>query len=333
VAALAVLLLFAAPLAPTGTPTAEAVPRGKKKKKKKKKKRKPPKGLAKATSEELKEIRWYVGKLGARHPFLHGKACKKLSEYGHKAEMAIQPLSHLMHSAKVEIAVDCASALAHVGRYSTVAVKALGKAVREHKEAGVRREAAFGLGIVGEWGADAVDDLIKGLADESADVREASAMALGTIGAECLDAGPELEKLLADDDARVAMAAAIALPKVGHASDAAVPLLTKALGDKRQVARRTRAAEALGALGESAAPAVSALSALVAEEYEHNPAIPYGAHRKKQHFDMRVAAANALGAIGAAAKDAVGALTTVVDEESNEGLKQAAEAALKAIGS
>jgi HEAT repeat protein len=131
-----------------------------------------------------------------------------------------------------------------------------------HKDAAVRRSAAFAVGRLGSGGLQAVPYLLRRLkVDDDAGVRATAASAVGDVVAALRSSGrvlgPDvaglLQKALDEDaDPRVKRGAAYALGTFGTAAAPAAESLRKALRD-REPSVRQNAAWALGQLGADAA--------------------------------------------------------------------------------
>src|SRR5262249_47566693 len=127
-----------------------------------------------------------------------------------------------------------------------------------HRDAAVRRSAAFALGKCGSAAVPEVPKLVRSLKDPNARVREAAAFALGEIGPTAWDETiPALINLLANDsEALIRRSAAFALGSLGRHTppsstesiQAIRTALEKSLGDSEPSVRQN-AARALGRLG------------------------------------------------------------------------------------
>jgi HEAT repeat protein len=137
-----------------------------------------------------------------------------------------------------------------------------------HRDASVRRSAAFALGRMGEEARGAVSQLVRRLQQDSdAGVRDMAASAIGDIARALKDnnsavwrkSGGILVQLLKDDPSeRVRRSAAYALGAFGAQAAGAAETLMRALGDDKASVRQN-AAWALGQFGEAAREAVPKL--------------------------------------------------------------------------
>lgn len=137
----------------------------------------------------------------------------------------------------------------------------------------------------------------------------------------------ELATALSSPDLAVRTRAVMALAEAGPGAKDAVPALARAVGD-RNLNVRYWAGSTLKALGPAAAGAVPALVGMLKTFPGGTPELD---GPMRYYPDARQVAAEALGAIGPAAKAAVPALKEALKDDS-DGVRQAAAAALKAIG-
>ncbi len=107
-----------------------------------------------------------------------------------------------------------------------------------------------------------LDDLLKQLADPSADMRYAALREIKQQGPNTAKkAVPQIVAALKDQDSTVRYGAALAVPLCGHDAADAMPTLIELLKD-RDALVRAAAANAIPALGANAQTAVSALQRL-----------------------------------------------------------------------
>jgi len=186
-----------------------------------------------------------------------------------------------------------------------------------HRDASVRRSAAFALGRMGEEARSAVAQLVRLLQEEpDAGVRDMAASALGNIARALKDdnaavwakSGGLLVQLLTDDPSeRVRRSAAYALGAFGPQASGAVGPLLKALSDDKASVRQN-AAWALGQIGEAAGMAVPKLCACL----------------RDPDTLVRRDAAGALGSLGQAGAKAGHPLIDLVKSESDAVVKRTA---------
>jgi HEAT repeat protein len=188
-------------------------------------------------------------------------------------------------------------------------------AALSHKDASVRRSAAFALGKMGVGAQPAVGKLVKRLeTDGDAGVREAAAAAIGDIvlevrggekGLEVPRLLPIVQKALNDPDPRVQRSAAYAIGTMGGAAKPAADALMEVLKDnKKNACVRQNAAWALGQIGSEGGE--QAAAALCEALGDRDPLVKRDA-------------AGALGAVGRpAAVGAVGPLLDLVQREKDD---------------
>jgi HEAT repeat protein len=186
-----------------------------------------------------------------------------------------------------------------------------------HRDASVRRSAAFALGRMGENARSAVSQLVRLLQqDLDAGVRDMAASALGAIARALKDdnaaiwqkSGGMLVQLLKDDPSeRVRRSAAYALGSFGPQAAGAAESLLKALDDDNASVRQN-AAWALGQIGEAAGEAVPKLCACL----------------RDPDALVRRDAAGALGSMGKASEKAGRPLIDLVKSEPDSVVKKTA---------
>jgi HEAT repeat protein len=156
---------------------------------------------------------WWIWRLGSSDRSVRDVAAERLGE--RRSVRAIGPLLEAWsRSPKIEDlscwtpldAHPCADALVKIG---APAVPALGKALLDPSRSGLAAEALAGIG-----GDEAVAALIGGLQSGDARVRRDAAWGLGLLGQSSKAAIPVLERLLGDADERVGEMAANALAQV-----------------------------------------------------------------------------------------------------------------------
>jgi len=196
-----------------------------------------------------------------------------------------------------------------------------------HRDASVRRSAAFALGRMGENARSAVSQLVRLLQEDAdAGVRDMAASALGDIARALKDDNVAvwfkssrilMQRLTDDSSERVRRSAAYALGAFGpQAAGAAGPLIKALSDDKASV--RQNAAWALGQIGEAAgAAAVSKLCACL----------------RDPDALVRRDAAGALGSMGKAGEKAARSLIDLVQGESDTVVKKTALESLVHIAS
>jgi len=172
------------------------------------------------------------------------------------------PLSVHARQLKSESASDRASAARAIGAfgpYGAPAVTDLAKALAD-PDARVRQAAAWAFSQMVDAGAAAVPALAKSLTDADPHVRSMSAVALRSIGPKASDAVPALIQAVNDTDAFVRAPAADALGRIGPAAKSAVQTLQdRLLASLEQVYVLRSVAAALGDIGPVAASALPAL--------------------------------------------------------------------------
>jgi HEAT repeat protein len=156
---------------------------------------------------------------------------------------------------------QAARALRNIG---SKAVLALVEALKD-KDKGVRKAAAFALGLIGQEAKPAVSALIEALKDENDSVRSYAAEALGRIGSEAKTAVLALVEALKDENKNVRVRSVEALGIIGADSKVAVAALTETLSDE-DIWVRLRAAVALVKIGQDAKPALPALIEALKDE-------------------------------------------------------------------
>lgn len=225
-------------------------------------------------------------------------------------------LSDMLQHKDVGIRGDAAVALERMGKAARDAVPALAAALKD-SEAGVRARAAKALYYIGPDAGAAVPALEDALESSDPTLRSFAAIALGGLGPEAARAVPRLRKALEDSEPGLRLSAAQALWAVQLRADEVLPVLTKLLKEK-DAAVRARAAAVLSRLGSKASPAVADLFALLEDE----------------DITVRVATVKALGEIGGplarATYPTLSELTK--DDQPDEGLRRAAAETLKKIG-
>ncbi|GAX41682.1 hypothetical protein NIES4075_26790 [Tolypothrix sp. NIES-4075] len=240
------------------------------------------------------EINSYIEKLGSDNFCESQKAFEGLYKLGSKA---VPDLVKALQNKNPKFRSSAAFALGIIGEKTETAsaVPALIQALKNDKEADVRKDAAEALGRIGEKAASAVPALIQALKnDKEANVRLFAASGLRGIGKEAASAVPALaEALKSDKEPDVRSIAVEALGRIGEKAASAVPTLTEALKNDNEADLHSSAAEALGRIGEKAASAVPTLTEALKNDKE---------------ADVRLSAADALGSIGEKAASAVPAL-------------------------
>jgi HEAT repeat protein len=160
-------------------------------------------------------------------------------------EDVVQTLAHHLGHADVLVRIEVVRAIAGMG---PLAVSWLVLPLSDSHFA-VRREAATGLGKMGQDAVSAVAALAPLLQDEDMHVRVAATLTLGLIGPGAAPAIPALMRVLIGLHLILSRLAAQSLSRVGVA---AVPALTQALISADKYARR-EAAWALGEIGPAVA--------------------------------------------------------------------------------
>lgn len=194
-----------------------------------------------------------------------------------------------------------------------------------HADAARRREALSALGSIGADASEAVTSIAAILRDDpSGDLRSQAALALAKMAPASRTAAPALAQALRDKEPHVRMNAAIALHRLRTDARPAVAALAKAIADEDnhtnlstfQFTIQEIAALALGRASAGSGDAVADLEALL---------------QRAETAELKVAAAHALGEVGSAAQSAAPALRKLL-ADSNQAVREAAQASLRAIG-
>lgn len=222
---------------------------------------------------------------------------------------------------RILLAVGCLAVL-NVSVVRAGALEFLGKSVESwqkeltHRDASVRRSAAFALGRMGEGSRGAVSQLVRRLLeDKDAGVRDMAASAIGDIARALrgnseeawTKSGGTLVQALSDPSEQVRRSAAYAVGAFGPQAAGAVGDLMKALEDEKDSVRQN-AAWALGRIGEDASAAVPKLCACL----------------RDKNTLVRRDAAGAFGAMGKAAEKAGRPLIELVKSETDNVVKKTA---------
>jgi HEAT repeat protein len=198
---------------------------------------------------------------------------------------------------------------------------------RQQAPTGLRSQAAFALGRIGEPVGDIVKSLSAALKDDKMEVRQQAAEALSWIGPPARPAVPALIAALKDDESKVVRKACQALSFIGDGS--AVPaLLATFQGDRAEVvAEAGRALWRLGPKAEQVVPALLPMAQGPIDKSAHPRALlaSFGPRAvlvlekalRDEKAERREAAAEVLGRIGPPARTAVPALIAALKDKSS----------------
>lgn len=196
------------------------------------------------------------------------------------------------------------------------AVVPLAQALLNDESLRVRESAARALRNIGTEASAAIPELLTAMHAGSRDQREAASSVLGSVS---LGDRDDIDALVrtstSDSELSVRLAARGSLVRMARTSPAIFDRYAEAAASPGPVARRVALIDALGRLGEAAAPAVPAL--LVA--------------LREGTAEVREEAARSLGRIGADAADALLPLRRVAAWDRSQGVRDAAEQAIKSI--
>jgi len=182
------------------------------------------------------------------------KAVAELADLGPKAAKAVGPLVKLLDEKNEDLRLNAALALSKIG---PAAVGELRGAL-DHKDEDVRFYAVWSLGWIGPPAKEAAGQVVKLLADPSANVRRKAAFALGKIAPEPDSAIRSLLGAFNDKSPEVRLAAADA---VAQFKDKAVPVLKEALGSKdaQVVTQALKTVELIGTDAKRLVPEVQTI--------------------------------------------------------------------------
>lgn len=179
--------------------------------------------------------------------------------------VSISPLAQAMKSPNRKLRLNAAEALAVLGK---PAIPALVDLLRNSKDDGVRRQAAWALGNMDEAPISAIEDLrVAATRDEKRFVRWRSIVSLGMIGYPARSTVPDLILLAQDPDPMTRSVSVEALIKINDASKEQVDLFVKLLGDSNLNVRRA-AIFGLGQFGQLSKDALPRLEQIESQDLE-----------------------------------------------------------------
>ena len=240
-------------------------------------------------------------------------AARALADLKPGPEIAMPAIRRALEHADGAQLTDALDALASLG---AAAVPELIDALQEEP---AQARVAYILGRIGPAAAPAVPALAKLVHSPNADVQREAIFALAKIGPKAAPAVKSLVQVFQDGQPEVRYGAAYALGEIGPAASAAKPALVAALQDSDSVA----AVVSAWALAHIDAKCEAACTKGI-------PLLIQGLEDPEPRFRREAAAA--LACFGPTAKAAVPALKKVAAGDEDPGVREAATAALEAIG-
>jgi HEAT repeat protein len=273
--------------------------------------------LAKMNPEDVQLQREVVPRLvealKAPDAQIRAAAARALLDLNPDPEILRPLMEKVMAEASPEALNDILDAVASLGE------KAVPRLIKALEVEAVRPRAAAIIARIGPPAKEAVQALIKALADKNPETRNEVLFALAAIGPDAKEAVPAIAQALKDPDPKVCYAACYALGKIGPAAVAAkADLLEHLTGNDHFLCMA--GAWALAEIDpKDPQTAAKVVPVLIQALEESDP-------------PTRLHAAEALGLFGPLAGDAAAALKKL-QSDPDQGVREAAAAALKAIGS
>lgn len=251
------------------------------------------------------------------------------------------------------VRAQCATAIAALKPADARAVENdLVSALKDEKDARVRKELAAALGRFPDVAKKAVVPLAGVLKDADPAARVAAADALAKAGADAKPAAADLTPLLDDADKAVRQAAAFALGRISPDNPSFVAAaLVKRFGAEKEADVRREALVSLKLLGDQSGPVVAAFAAALTDPDGETQAVAvralgtFGADAKPaaealfdlaaagRDKDLRVAAARAFGsALGPALKGRVKDMIRLMEADPDFEVRVALVEEIAALG-